>query len=246
MVDGRRVAAPASVTAFFEELGRATQVTDDDVAIRMGSALYSKARQNYHELEVVRGHPLVLAIEPFFDAGALWHGEIAFLRYLFGLRLAERVGPFEAVPDDRKLQEHVGAEKRIPSGFFRQPENSHVSAVIFSNSHTVAKFNRMGVLAGLAPEGISYFRFGYGFDPDPDSLQPQSFMYEVGSEPETWAEGLVVIHNPNATVPLGRTAFDGLTQVWEEDGVLMYDVSAAHIFTSVTFVLDQTGKSEPQ
>lgn len=123
MVEGRRTEPPKTVAEFIDRLRKAVDVTDDEVAIRFGSALHSKARRDYQKLEHVQGHPVVLAIEPFFDVGALWRAEIPLLRYLFGRTLVERLGPFEARYDDRELAEHEDSTKTIPSGFFLRDEN---------------------------------------------------------------------------------------------------------------------------
>jgi hypothetical protein len=45
-------------------------------------------------------------------------------------------------------------QKVIPSGFFDLPGPENVSAVLFSNSGTISKFNRMGVVAGFGSRRV--------------------------------------------------------------------------------------------
>ena len=88
MVDGKRIAPPSTFEEFRNQLEIAVDVDQDEVAIRMGSALFSKSQRAYHNLDHVRGTPLLLAIEPFFDVGALWRSETTLVRYLYGTDIA--------------------------------------------------------------------------------------------------------------------------------------------------------------
>lgn len=47
----------------------------------------------------------------------------------------------------RRVDVHRWGPKEIPAGFFRLPGAENISAVIFNNSATISKFNRMGLLA---------------------------------------------------------------------------------------------------
>jgi hypothetical protein len=234
MVDGKRVEPPRTFDEFKELLRSAVDVDHDEVAVRMGSALYSKAQRRYQDLEHVRGRPLVLAIEPFFDAGALWRSETALHRFLYGRQFVVEESPGEVQVDYEEVAEHRGPTKTVPSGFFRGTENEAIAAVIFSNSHTTGKFNRIGYQLGYARNDLKMVRWGYRFDPDPGALEPQEFAYEVSSVTERWADGLVIMHNPDALYPLDRGLFSEVTQIWEEEGWPRVDMASPHIYTSVT------------
>jgi hypothetical protein len=56
---------------------------------------------------------------------------------------------------------------------------SYLSAIIFSDSATLAKFNRMGFLAGWHPPGLKMIRKGILFNPDPHAVQPWDFKMDV-------------------------------------------------------------------
>ncbi len=76
--------------------------------------------------------------------------EPAINDYLFGLRATwhkDQDGKLHI--KENAIREHRWGNKAIASGFFNQPDAEHVSAVLFSNSATLSKFNRMGKLAGF-------------------------------------------------------------------------------------------------
>ena len=103
-----------------------------------------------------------------------------------------------------KIAAHRYGEKEVPSGFFDLPEAENVSAVLFSNAGTLAKFDRMGVVAGFGAEGYRYQRIGLRYDPDPNAFMGRPFSEEVIAEEyeEYWSQEVQVFHNPNAARPL--------------------------------------------
>lgn len=56
----------------------------------------------------------------------------------------------------RKVDEFRYQGKVIEAGFFELPGAENMSAVLFSNAGTIAKFDRIGVLAGYAAAGHRY------------------------------------------------------------------------------------------
>jgi hypothetical protein len=182
--------------------------------IKFGSPLFSKMKKKYWEQDHVRGRPFILAIEDFHEAGSMvWTGS-ALEVYLYGYDFwwyQEVSGELVVLPE--AVGKHHDGSKQIPSGFFELPEAEHVSAVLFSNSATVAKFNRMGFLKGYQPEDVGMIRVGACFNHEPHSTEPVMFQYVVGdpSAPvETWAQGLSMFHNPRALVPVPEELFPGI------------------------------------
>jgi len=55
-------------------------------SIRLGTALKAKLSKRYWELAHVAGKPLVLAIEPFHDAGPIRLSDVGLANFLFGSR----------------------------------------------------------------------------------------------------------------------------------------------------------------
>jgi hypothetical protein len=66
-------------------------------------------------------------------------------------------------------------EDEIPAGLFRDPSMEYLSGIIFSNAATIAKFNRMGYLAGWQPGDLRMIRQGILFDRTPGALEPIDF-----------------------------------------------------------------------
>lgn len=177
--------------------------------IRLGSALYSKLQKCYWELPHVAGKPLAFAIEDFHAPDSLAFGPSSLWQYLYGIRGSWWVDDSGTLHiEQRPITQHRHGVKVIPSGFFNQPGAENVSAVIFGNSGTVAKFNRMGWVLGIArPKNVKMFRIGTCYDHTPNSASPLAFCYDIedpSAPPETWSQGLEIYHNPRATTPLPR------------------------------------------
>jgi hypothetical protein len=211
--------------------------------IKFGSPLFSKMKKKYWEQEHVQGKPFVLAIEDFHEPGSMVWTAPALELYLYGYDYGwyhEVGGELVVVPE--AVGEHRHGEKQIESGFFQQPGAEHVSAVLFSNSATISKFNRMGFLAGYRPERLGMIRAGACYNHEPYATEPVPFMYVVGdpSAPvETWAEGLSMFHNPRALVPVPQELFLGIAHHWLDDqNRIRSIVPAFHPYGSVTQILN--------
>lgn len=175
-----------------------------EIAIRLGSPLYSKLQKKYWALPHVAGKPLILAIQNF-HAGGLQLSASSLSQYLFGVDHGYRFDDAgNLVVEATAVATHRGS-KTIPSNFFGQPGAEHVSAVLFCNGGTATKFNRLGQEGVHSSTAVRMIRFGTCFDHDPNATRPQPFWYEVGDPevpPEPWRDGAVLIHNPHARIPL--------------------------------------------
>ena len=141
-------------------------------------------------------------------------------QYLYGIRVEERQGEQGDEVLCQGIHEHIFYEKRIPSRFFFQPECENVSAVLFSNSGTVSKFNRMGKLAGFGDSEVKMTRIGKCYDHNENSRNPKEFVTQVeeGECSETWSEGVSIFHNPNAKYPLDVGLFPTVGHHCLKDG----------------------------
>ena len=180
--------------------------------IKFGSPLFSKLNKRYWEQPDIAGQPLAFAIEDFSSPGSMIFTRSAISRYLYGYEYDWRhdeTGVLVITP--RKITEHRWGAKVIPSGFFDQPDTENISAVIFSNSGTIAKFNRMGVLAEFGEPDVMLVREGNAMDHDPNAAHPQPFVHLVNATgyDESWVEALEVFHNPKALHPLNPLALPG-------------------------------------
>lgn len=192
----------------------------DYMPIKFGSALYSKLKKKYWEHDHVANKPLVLAIHDFSSPGSMIHSRSALERYVFGVEHGyekDEQGNLVILPT--KIETHDWEDKSIPSGFFDQPDSEHISAILFSNSGTIAKFNRMGILTGFGSGKVVALREGTMVNHDPNATSPKFFKVVVNSEgyEETWTEGLSVIHNPNALKPLDPASMPGAAHLFLED-----------------------------
>ena len=191
------------------------------VPIRLGSALFSKLQKRYWEVEQIAGRPLIFAIETFHDLHSLHYSSSALGTYLYGFRhecLWDPQGRLLVVP--KKVDTHTYAGKTIQSGFFFLPHAENVSAVLFSNSGTVSKFNRMGQSGDHRNPRIRLICNGTCYNPDPDAATPLSFSYDV-EDPryaEWWGQGIEMFHNPMAVHPVDRRLFPGIAHHRLEGG----------------------------
>jgi hypothetical protein len=211
--------------------------------IKFGSPLFSKMKKKYWEQEHVRGKPFILAIEDFHEPGSMVWTAPALELYLYGYDYGwyhQVSGELIVVPE--AIGKHQHGAKQVPSGFFQQPDSEHVSAVLFSNSATISKFNRMGFLAGYRPAGLGMIHAGACYNHEPNVTEPLRFMYGVGTPAapvETWAEGLSMFHNPRALVSVPQELFPGIAHHWLDDQNRMRSaVPAFHPYGSVTQTLN--------
>ncbi|MDH0131760.1 hypothetical protein N7381_00655 [Pseudomonas asiatica] len=218
-------------------------------AERFAKTLRGKLQRNYHELNPVKGQPFALAIADFHDFGSMVWSREALPTYLYGLR-ADVTGDGT---DRRAIGVPIAnltGQHSIPAGLFRDSNFGHLSAVIFSNSATLAKFNRMGFLAGWRPHGLTMIRRGILFDRTPGVLEPIDFNLAVDSAEyqalwpwgEAWCQELEVFHNPLATHPIPFDLIPGATHWFERDGdIECSTIWANSVISSITY-LQMDGK----
>lgn len=210
------------------------------VPIRFGSALYSKLNRKtpYWELDHVKGHPLIFAVADFHEDQSMTWTSPALLEYLYGVThdfAFDGAGQLVITPLKIETHEHEG--KVIPSGYFFQPGAEHVSAVLFSSSGTISKFNRMGMLAGFGLPNQRIYRSGAKHRHDPNAALPEPFLHEVrqGAVTETWAEGLSMFHNPRAVRPVDPEMFPGIAHHFFDSGQIKSLLPEFHPYSSFTW-----------
>lgn len=208
--------------------------------IRFGSALFSKLNRKtpYWELEHVKGHPLIFAVADFHEEQSMTWTSPALLEYLYGVThdvFWDEAG--QLVITSMKLEKHEHEGKVIPSGYFFQPGAEHVSAVLFSSSGTISKFNRMGMLAGFGVPNQRIYRTGVRHRHDPNTALPATFFHEVkqGVVTETWAEGLSMFHNPHAVRPVDPAMFPGIAHHFFDKGQVKSLLPEFHPYSSFTW-----------
>ncbi|RTL67336.1 MAG: hypothetical protein EKK41_17295 [Hyphomicrobiales bacterium] len=176
-------------------------------AIKLGRALRRKLRHQppYWELDHVRGKPFVLAIQDFRAPGSMRYMTPLLIEHVFGVRHSREGGRAGGALQIEWLQEHRLGNMHEPAGFFRREDTRGISAIIANPLGTLSKFNRMGYVAEFGDRNVRGVREGFvRRDFDRANPAPQPFRQEmhVPGYRETWVEGMVVLHNPRAEVPL--------------------------------------------
>lgn len=223
----------------------------DYMPIKYGGSLTSKLHRRsaaglaYWEEESAVGLPFVIAVADFHkpatedEPGSMAYTQSAIWPYLYGFTVDWEMVDGQLVITNRDLKHHVFRGKTIESGFFSLPGAENVAAVLFSNAGTLAKFDRIGVLAGYGATAHRYFRAGMRYDPDPNAVIGKRFIQEVGAPgyEEGWADELQVFHNPKAIHPLPRECFAGLQQHFFEDGRMVTYSGTDAVISSVTMII---------
>jgi hypothetical protein len=202
-----------------------------------GSPLYSKLQKRYWEYSHVRGKPLILAIADFHDDQSMLWTSTALTDYLYGTRYEwhhDDQGKLVLTPS--KIEKHQLGRKEVPSGFFFMPEAEHISAVLFSSSGTISKFNRIGREAGFWDRKTIMIRIGTYYNHDPHAAIPNIFRYMVDERgDETWAEGLSMFHNPRALYPVPEDLFPSIAHHRFRNNLVVSRMPKFHPFTSMTW-----------
>ncbi|MEU3741953.1 hypothetical protein AB0E78_33445 [Streptomyces sp. NPDC032198] len=206
---------------------------DREFVFQLGKALRRKLvhrdaqGQAYWEKPHVEGVPFVIAVGAFHNAHAQFHPDGLLASYLYGIDQTfshDDAGNLTVAQHD--VIEHHWATKTIPSALFKLPEAANLSGVLFSNAHTIAKFNRIGTEQGLGNAETALVRVGACYDYVPNSATSKGFAYVLGDrpedDPETFAEGLHLFINPWANAPLRREILPEIASstLRESDGLL--------------------------
>lgn len=168
----------------------------------------------------------------------------ALVRYLYGVHHDfgfDKDGQLVISP--LKIEKHVYQGKEIPSGFFFLPDSEHVSAVLFSASGTISKFNRLGKIAGFGDKAVRMIRMGTNHRHDANSARPDQFMFEADDDYfETWGEGVSIYHNPNALIPLPKEIFPSVAHHRFEHGQIVSALPEFHPYGSMTYIFVPRGR----
>lgn len=222
--------------------------------MKFGSPLVTKLNKvdvngaHYWEKPRARDLPFVIAIADFHkdaagaELGSMTYSQGGLYPYLYGTRISTEIINDRMVFRNERVTEHTYNGKTVPSGFFDLPKSENVSAVLFSNAGTLAKFDRIGALAGFAPPHHEYIRIGYTFNPDPGATVGTPFKVNVADPgyQEFWGDEIQIFHNPRAKYPLAFEAFPDAMHVFYEDGGFNTIDRPGRVLTSMTIILHKT------
>ncbi len=224
---------------------------DDYMAMKFGSALFTKLKkknaqgQHYWQRTASKEKPFVLAIADFHkpasqhEPASMTYTQSALWQYLYGHRVSWRFEGDNLIMERTDIGSHRYGDKIVPSGFFDLEGADNVSAVIFSNAGTLAKFDRMGVVAGFGADNVKCIRSGLKANPDPNATMGLPFSADVSSDDyeEYWTDELQVFHNPNAKFPLPFDWLPGAIHHHLKDEMLQTFAPEGHILSSITALL---------
>jgi hypothetical protein len=183
---------------------------ENSIPIKLARVLRRKLdkRTPYWEATEMKEVPFIIAVQDFHSPGTMRAITFAMTEYVFGVR--------HSIDENGRriewLKEHVWGNSREKSGFFRLPNAENISAVIVNPQGTLLKFNRLGHLAEFGSGRVYMVRTGFARgERDFENPVPKPFkhyVHEPGYE-ETWVEGTVVLHNPQARIKLNPRMIPG-------------------------------------
>lgn len=226
---------PRSLPANRQEL---RAYIENYIPIKLARRLKDKLARNppYWQEPGMEGLPFVIAVQDFHSPGSMRLINSAMTEYVFGVRHTLR-------PDGVHVEwigEHVWGNAREPSGFFHFENAENVSAVIINPQGTLAKFNRIGYLAGFGDRRVRMIRTGLRRgELDGGNPMPRPFRQVVHATgcSETWVEGMVVLHNPHALRPLDPALIPGAAHEFlQQDGRIMSLLPVFHPHFSMTSI----------
>jgi ribosomal protein L30 len=221
---------------------------DNFVPIKLARALRRKLnkRNPYWEIDSVKDLPFIIAVQDFHVPGSMRVINHATTEYVFGVRHSIKNGKHHI----EWIDEHVWSNAREKSGFFRLPGSENISAVIVNPQGTLSKFTRMGYIAGFGDQNIKIIRRGLARgERDSNDPRPKWFAQKVydPSYSESWVEGMVVLHNPNARIPLPPEMIDGACHEFlQQDGRIMSLLPEFHPHISETIIFEPNRPNEKQ
>lgn len=216
------------------------QYLNEYIPIRYAGPLTTKLGKHYWEAPHVAGKPFALAIHDFHAPMSMIWSRGGLATYLYGyahdVSHAED-GSLQITP--RKVEKHRWGKKEVQAGFFDLPEAENISAVIFNNSATISKFNRIGQIAGFGSPRVKLVRQGTVLDHNPNASEPKQFIHHIdpSAYKESWIEGMDVFHNPRAKIPLDPEALPGAAHHHLRDDLSVESSSPEwHPLGSVTLI----------
>lgn len=205
------------------------------IARALTRKLYHKTR--YWSVPDAAGKPFVIALQDFHGPQSMSRLIMPATEYVFGVRHSIVSGQRQI----ERISEHVYGNAREASHFFRLPEAENVSAVMLNPLGTIPKFNRMGFIAGFGERCLKMTHAGIRrgeIDPEGPGPLPFSRNVHAPGYAESWIEGTVILHNPNARIPLDPDLVPGANHEFlQPDGSIMSQLPEFQPYSSGTVIV---------
>ena len=222
---------PTSIT-------EARRYVENYVPIRIARALTRKLyhKRRYWTVPGAEDCPFVIALQDFHGPQSMARLIMPATEYVFGVRHSIVDGARQI----ERIDKHVYDQWSEVSNFFGLPEAENVSAVMLNPLGTIPKFNRMGFVAGFGDRRIRMTQTGIRRgEIDQAGPGPLPFSRDVHAPgfAETWIEGAVILHNPNARIPLDPELIPGANHEFlRADGSILSQLPEFQPYSSGTII----------
>jgi hypothetical protein len=213
------------------------------IPIKLARRLNDKLARNppYWQEPGMEGLPFIIAVQDFHSPGSMRMITSAMTEFVFGVRHTLQKDGIHI----EWIEDHVWGNAREASGFFHFENAENVSAVMINPQGTLPKFNRIGYLAEFGERRVRMIRTGIRRgELDAGHPMPRPFRQVVHATgySEAWVEGMVVLHNPHALLPLDPALIPGAAHEFlQEDGRIMSLLPAFHPLFSGTSITAPKG-----
>lgn len=201
---------------------------------RYSGPLLAKLKKKYWEQEHVSGKPFAVAIADcqFKGAGNVSHDALPLYLYGFQQKVTS-----EGVEERENIDCHIWGTKEVPSGFFELEGAENISAILFSPSSDIDKFNRMGLKDGFNDNKYKIRRTVKSPNIHTGEFELITKIVPTKKYTETWDEGLVVYHNPNALHPFPIDILPNATHYHVIDSRLVVEFNSPPITEDMSEII---------
>jgi len=202
---------------------------------RYSGPLFAKLKKKYWEQEHVSGKPFAIAIADcqFKGAGNISHDALPLYLYGFQQKVAEN-----GVENRIDIDFHVWGTKEVASGFFNFPESENISAVIFSPASDIEKFNRMGLKDKFNSTKYKIKRTIKTPNEKTWKIESITRIIPTKNYTESWDEGLIVYHNPNALHPFPKNILFNAAHYSIDNGKIIIEFNRLPVIEDTSEVLE--------
>lgn len=216
---------------------------DNETPLKFGSSLYSKLihtnnNTNYWDLPETKGLPFCIAIADFQEDMSMTWSFPAIVSILYGVEQTIRFENGQRVlytANGNTFIKDTNGNKVQIIPLFLDTAFENISAIIFSATGTLSKFNRIGRMCGLGDSNFTMIAFKNIYNHDSNATVCDSTIESIDeSYSERWSEGVNIFHNPNAKHPLDPKLFPNVAHHFYQTGQIysiMPDVAPFSIST---------------
>lgn len=201
---------------------------------RYSGPLLAKLKKKYWEKEHVSGKPFAIAIADcqFKGAGNVSHDSLPLYLYGFQQKVTSK-----GVEERENIGCHIWGTKEVPSGFFELEGAENISAIFFSPSNDIDKFNRMGLKDGFNSDKYKIKRTVKSPNVHTWKIESITKIVPTSKYTETWDEGLIVYHNPNALHPFPIYILPNATHYHVTNGKLIAEFNRLPIMEDTSEII---------